>query len=210
MPHNGLEPPSFVYIPPSWEAFLSPLDYLLLYEIPKESFLFQNLKGIIEKTVKNPIYKIERMQNQATYECFFKERDMLSKKRGENNGLNSKSLFYGGEIDPLQLFTTRSESFDPKREKNGILSFFSEAKPAFERASRDFQDKKRVIYGEVLLGKSFEVKKGNKWDIEKKRPPEDGEDRFDSVTEKESDEGGALIRIFDQNRAFAEYLITFN
>ena len=49
------------------------------------------------------------------------------------------------------------------------------------------------------------VQDDQKWDEKEKRPPLEGGIRLDSVGEK----NGAIVRIFEKNRAYPEFLITF-
>jgi len=154
--------------------------------------------------VKNPIYKLERVQNRILYEKFYKEKENLADKRKDDWGANPKHFFYGSSINPEDLFSSKNESFDPRLDNKGFLMFFTEAFDAYKEGFINSLGQKMIVYAEVLLGKTCEVKG---WDIEKKIPPKDGDDRYDSVSEKE--ENGEIVRIFEMNKGYIEYLITF-
>ena len=193
-----------IIFPLHWDIFPKESDYLTLFE-QIEPLLYQELKQKIEKNLKNPIYKIERVQNRILYEKFYKEKENLSDKRKNDWGANPKHLFYGSSINPEEFFFNKNESFDPRLDNKGFLMFFTNAADAYKEAFTNSLGQKVIVYAEVLVGKSFEVKG---WELEKKLPPKDGDDRYDSVSEKLG-ENGEIVRIFEMNKGYIEYLITF-
>ena len=204
---NNCKKKGLMAIPLEWEAFINPLDYLIIYELGK-SAKYQEIRQKIEKTVKNKeIYRIERVQNRDLYSKFYEEMQILTKKRDQDTGVNVKYLFFGSQNNLEKVCNDRSESFDPKEEKNEVLMFHQEACEALAQASENQKKQKVIVLAEVLVGKSFIVKQGSIWNEKEKRPPLEGSVRLDSVEEK--GDNGEIVRIFDKNRAYPEFLITF-
>lgn len=192
-----------VVLPLEWDPFVRDSDYFIRYELGK-SAKYQEIKQKVEKTVKNlEIYRIERVQNRDLYGKFYEEMQYLGRKT--DCGANIKYMFYASQKGVEEICMNRTESFDPKEESNEVLMFYHEANEALSRTSLNKMKQKVIIYAEVLVGKSFMVQDDQKWDEKEKRPPLEGGIRLDSVGEK----NGAIVRIFEKNRAYPEFLITF-
>lgn len=180
----------------------------MLYEIPKDHMIYQEIKQKVEKTFTAvQISKIERIQNYEIYQKFKQVSNSLLLKRQKTSGINQKSLFYGSSVNPEDIYNNFNESFDYRIDPANFLSFYSSASSAYEKAYTNSFGEKTVVLSDVLVGRSFCVEKGQ-WDCKNKMAPKDGEDRYDSVTEKIENEE-FVVRIFEYNKAYPEYLITF-
>lgn len=195
-------------LPINWEPFLAS-DSIILYELAKDSLIYQEIKQKTEKTVESSlISKIERIQNREIYKEFIREQNKISKKREKSSGSNQKSLFYGSSVNPVDIYLSKSKAFDCRLDPKCFLTFYPDAKSALKESFINDINEKQIIYADVIIGKTFMMEEGQSWDQEKKIAPKDGDDRFDSVTEKNS-QGEFIYRVFELNQAYPEYLITF-
>ena len=189
-------------LPLTWDPFPKLTDESrLLVEVKLDSLIWQKIKQNIENTLKKPIiYKIERVQNKNLYEKYQAEAKILLAKRENDCGINARHFFYGSAVNPIDIIFNKTEAFDPRLEPSEALLFSQDADIAFKNSFKNEGICKEIIYAEVLVGKCFELE----WDIKNKLAPKDGDERYDSVLE------GKKLRIFEANKAYPEYLITFN
>ena len=158
------------------------------------------------------IQTLQRIQNEWLWEKYSFSKERMNE---QNNGVvNEKRLFHGTRSTaPEKIFKSRQQGFDFRLCSRGMWGngtyFAVSAKYSDAYAFQSHDGSKQFILAKVLTGETYRCEP----DSSIKKPPVKkhsemfGEELYDSVSGYTN--GSDIFVIYDHEKAYAEYLITY-
>ena len=171
---------------------------------------YKKISNLFNMTMKDKfnIKSIEKIYNKKLFKLYSINEKLLNEKL--ENKINKTFLFHGtSETDPKVIYGGNDESFDMRLSNEGMWGkgiYFAEN----ASYSNDYRSKNKnyyqMIVAEVILGDYIELISDSKI----KRPPPKYKDKgikYDSI--KGFTNGSNIFIIYENNRAYPFYLISY-
>ena len=210
---TGSATPRSVSLPKYWEV---QLDKIMLKSVQRGSEEWAEIEKLLHASLPSAqIQILQRIQNQWLWEkyCFSKER-----MHEQNKGIvNEKRLFHGTSATPPEKIFKSSQGFDFRFSTRGmwgtgtyfaVNASYSDTNYAFRSAGT-----KQLILAKVLTGETYRTSP----DSSLKKPPVKKhtqtsgtfvDELYDSISGHTN--GSDIFVIYDHEKAYPDYLITYN
>lgn len=194
--------------PPEWEAQENDIE---LKSVAQRSREWIDIDNEVRKTLCVKISRIERIQNKFLYTKY----DLCKRRMQHKNGgvVNDKRLFHGSSSTPPEKIYRSEHGFDFRLGNSGMWGrgayFAVKAGYSGQGYAYSSVHGKQIFMAFVLTGFSTTVASNSSLVV----PPckeDNSEDRYDSVNGKPGQGSSRIYAVYDHDKSYPAYLITFN